>query len=477
MKKLMPGLIALLVFLMSSIVAYASPALSGSTDILYGLSPTNGIGGSGFVNMTDGDDTTNGNFSGMAEYTLPSPTTIGGFYLNILPGGSSNYSFQLKDVNRNVLYSSSTFSGSNGQPYVGVTNNWVNITSTSNVKYVTLTDSTQWPINEFALQSSIPDTIPPPIPGGLTGTPGNTVVSLSWNAVTASDLSGYNVWQDGVKISTLLTGTTYTVTGLTNGVNYSFQVSSVDTSGNESNRSTSLSLQPVPPPDSTPPDAPTNLTALPGDKQAYLSWTPAIATDKAGYNVYRNGIKQNLTLISATNYLQTSLSNGTAYTYTVKTVDTSGNESASASNSVVVTPVLAPVPLGMTLSANGTSIIVSVTGGKIPYDVNWGTAQTDTFSATSHYIMGTTKGTNYTVTLTDANGATVTKTVNTGTFSAPLAPIMPDSTTLFQSMINSFGKAGTIALIVIGGAVALGLIVILALWAWRLTKKWLASSK
>jgi hypothetical protein len=350
---------------------------------------------------------------------------------------------------------------------------------------ITRVDRLQGPTNQVSSSTTVtttytppPDTTPPAVPSGLTGTSGNTQVSLSWTAVADPDLSGYFVWKDGVKVNaTKMTGTSYTVTGLTNGVNYSFQVSSVDANGNESNRSTSLSLQPIPPPDTTPPDAPTNLTGVAGDKQATLSWTSATATDKSGYNVYRNGIKQNLTLISATTYLQTGLSNGTAYTYTVKTVDTSGNESAAASNSVVVTPVLAPVPLGMTLSANGTSIIVSVTGGKMPYDVNWGTAQTDTFSATSHYIMGTTKATNYTVTLTDANGATVTKTVNTGTFSAPLAPIMPDSTSLFQSMINSFGKAGTIALIVIGGAVALGLIVILALWAWRLTKKWLASSK
>jgi hypothetical protein len=233
---------------------------------------------------------------------------------------------------------------------------------------------------------------------------------------------------------------------------------------------------PVDPPDTTAPDAPTSLTGISGDKEALLSWTGATATDKAGYNVYRGGVKQNLAVISGTTFTATGLTNGTAYTFTVKTVDTSGNESV-ASNSVSVTPVKPSIALGMTLSGNGTSIIVSVTGGKMPYNVNWGTAQTDSFSATTHYIMELTKSTNYTVTLTDDDGTVVTKSVNTGTFAAPLAPIMPDSTSLFQSMINSFGKAGTIAIIVIGGAVSLGLIVILAMWAWRLTKKWLASSK
>jgi hypothetical protein len=56
-------------------------------------------------------------------------------------------------------------------------------------------------------------------------------------------------------------------------------------------------------------------------------------------------------------------------------------------------------------------------------------------------------------------------------------PTMPASDSLFQSMVDLFGKAGTISLVVIGGAVALGLIVILAMWAWRLLKKWLATAK
>jgi hypothetical protein len=56
-------------------------------------------------------------------------------------------------------------------------------------------------------------------------------------------------------------------------------------------------------------------------------------------------------------------------------------------------------------------------------------------------------------------------------------PTMPDSTSIFQSMINNFGTAGTIAIAIIGAAVALGVIVILGMYGWRLAKKWLASAK
>lgn len=57
------------------------------------------------------------------------------------------------------------------------------------------------------------------------------------------------------------------------------------------------------------------------------------------------------------------------------------------------------------------------------------------------------------------------------------SPTMPETTTVFQKMIDGFGTAGTIGIAVIGAAVALGVIVILGMWGWRLAKKWLAAAK
>lgn len=56
-------------------------------------------------------------------------------------------------------------------------------------------------------------------------------------------------------------------------------------------------------------------------------------------------------------------------------------------------------------------------------------------------------------------------------------PTMPASQTIFQKMIDNFGTAGTIGIAVIGAAVALGIIVILGMWGWRLAKKWLSAAK
>lgn len=56
-------------------------------------------------------------------------------------------------------------------------------------------------------------------------------------------------------------------------------------------------------------------------------------------------------------------------------------------------------------------------------------------------------------------------------------PAMPSSTSIFQKMIDTFGTAGTIGIAIIGAAVALGLIIILGMWGWRLAKKWLSAAK
>lgn len=56
-------------------------------------------------------------------------------------------------------------------------------------------------------------------------------------------------------------------------------------------------------------------------------------------------------------------------------------------------------------------------------------------------------------------------------------PTMPSTTALFQKMVDMFGTAGTIGVAIIGGAVALGILVVLARWGWVLLKGWLSKAK
>ena len=67
--------------------------------------------------------------------------------------------------------------------------------------------------------------------------------TLSWGANTETDLAGYRIYygmEPGVYGSTsaLITGTSYTITGLQEGKTYYFVVTAVDTAGNESGYST-----------------------------------------------------------------------------------------------------------------------------------------------------------------------------------------------------------------------------------------------
>jgi hypothetical protein len=90
--------------------------------------------------------------------------------------------------------------------------------------------------------------------------------------------------------------------------------------------------------DVTPPAVPTGVTASGGDSQVTLSWTGNTDADLLGYKVYRGGVVVSGSgVLTRPSYLDTSAVDGTAYSYTVTAVDSSGNESA-ASSPVTATP-------------------------------------------------------------------------------------------------------------------------------------------
>lgn len=100
-------------------------------------------------------------------------------------------------------------------------------------------------------------------------------------------------------------------------------------------------------PDTTPPAAPTGLTAAPFSGGITLTWIAPGDTDIAGYNVYRSETSpvtltspvNGGTLVFGTSYSDFGLTDGTTYYYVVTAVDTSANQSA-ASNEVGAVPAL-----------------------------------------------------------------------------------------------------------------------------------------
>jgi trimeric autotransporter adhesin len=81
-------------------------------------------------------------------------------------------------------------------------------------------------------------------PSNLTGTPQDGKVVLNW-AAPSGTITGYNLYQDGVKInSSPITATSYTVNGLTNNQTYQFEVSALNASG-ESSHSQAVNVTPT----------------------------------------------------------------------------------------------------------------------------------------------------------------------------------------------------------------------------------------
>jgi hypothetical protein len=110
----------------------------------------------------------------------------------------------------------------------------------------------------------------------------------------------------------------------------------------------------------TPPAAPTNLAAAPGDKQVVLSWTAS--PDAVSYSISRGTTSGSYTTIATnvllTDYLDDAVINGTQYFYVVIAVNGAG--SSAASNEVSATPLYQRVDstvfrtYASTNSSNGT---------------------------------------------------------------------------------------------------------------------------
>jgi hypothetical protein len=87
------------------------------------------------------------------------------------------------------------------------------------------------------------DTTPPAQVSGLTATAvSNSQIDLSWDGNTESDLDHYNIYREGAFLTQVAgSTTTYSDTGLSSDTSYTYEISAVDTSGNEGQKSTPAS--------------------------------------------------------------------------------------------------------------------------------------------------------------------------------------------------------------------------------------------
>jgi probable HAF family extracellular repeat protein len=173
---------------------------------------------------------------------------------------------------------------------------------------------------------------PPPAPAGLTASPGDTRVTLSWNLSPGADY--YNVKRStssGGPYTTVISmvGSSYVDTGLTNGVRYFYVVSAVNRGG-ESPNSNEASATPTGPP---PPAPPTSLAANTAGRSVKLTWTQSASPGITQNRIYRattsgGPYSVRATIAAGTTFMDGSLTSGVTYYYVVTAVDNRGKESA-----------------------------------------------------------------------------------------------------------------------------------------------------
>ena len=168
--------------------------------------------------------------------------------------------------------------------------------------------------------------VAPDTPTGLSATPGNQRVVLSWVQPSGgASLTHYEYELDnsGTWISTGSTAPTTTVMGLTNDQSYAFRVRAVNSAG-ASGASGSDSATPT----TTAPDALESLSFTPGDGQVTLRWSPP--GNDGGDTILRYEYEMDgdgnwiNTGSTDTRYTVTGLNNGQTYIFRVRAVNSLG---------------------------------------------------------------------------------------------------------------------------------------------------------
>ena len=274
----------------------------------------------------------------------------------------------------------------------------------------------------------------PATPTDLLAAAGDTQVKLTWDTPAANDTiaaitvyqyhqkegnSEFGAWNDisGSGAST----TEHTVSGLTNGTTYTFEVRAVNAIGEGPSSAV------VDTPASATPGKPEGLTATPGDTQVHLTWTDPndSSIDKYEYRWNENGasfsdnwmdVPKGADGVIIHQYTVTGLTNETPYAFQVRARDDQATEPLSPeSESASATPMGRPPDAPVNLTATGGHMTeevelrwddpndVSITGYQYQQKENedtefgvWNDISDSGAGTTSHSITGLTNGTEYT---------------------------------------------------------------------------------
>jgi titin len=274
----------------------------------------------------------------------------------------------------------------------------------------------------------------PGSPTGVTGTVGDSRVTLSWTAPAATggspitdylieyrvNAAGSTSWTPFTRSPS--TATTAVVTPLVNGVGYVFRVTAINAAGPGVASAASTVLTPL-----TVPGAPTVVVATAGDGQAQLSWAPPASNGGSPITDYVVEYKRlsdaNWTTFTRSpsttpGALVTGLTNGFNYQFRVTARNSQGLGAPSASSSGVTVRGLPGAPTGVTGTRGDSQVTVrwtapASTGGAaitdyvVEYrrlrDSFWTQLVRPASTATSAVVTGLVNGTNYAFRVTARN--------------------------------------------------------------------------
>ncbi len=177
------------------------------------------------------------------------------------------------------------------------------------------------------------DTIPPTMPGDLTVKTTTNEAVLNWTpSIDNNSKVSYIIYKDNAAIDTL-PEISATISGLTVNTTYSFAVSAIDSSGNQSGKAyaTATTI------DTDAPSTPVNLTGKSTSKSISVSWEAS--SDNVGvknYNIYLEG--ELLKTVEDTFALIENLEPAKQYTIEVNAVDEAGNTSERISATFTTKP-------------------------------------------------------------------------------------------------------------------------------------------
>ena len=254
-----------------------------------------------------------------------------------------------------------------GSAYVIGTSGWAKIPDdAAAIRSQTLTGLTNNIKHTFAVRAvnasgngpaSTASAMPAPVPDaptGLSATPGDGQVALSWTDPDNDTIRKYQYsTEGGANFSDFDGGssastTSYTVTGLDNGVTYTLALRAVNISGAGAASTVTAVMVPAAP----------KLSAAPGDGQVVLSWDDPGNPTIGEYQLSQSDPPEwsRITGSNATTHTVTGLTNYTRYSFQIRAVNETG--AGPASNSASATPRLPKPakPAGLTAVAGDKKV-------------------------------------------------------------------------------------------------------------------------